>query len=189
MDLCSAHLWEAMEEVFGECRRTVLYRAGKAAGASQFAKLLEHREVECDLSDAAAWVMPVRAAAAAFFVWSSPALASVLAPAAADLAAAPTFEKNCSIAAERAMPAAGAAKWRQRRAPPATLDRVSRLGALLSIARGIMPSRLQGKSRGILQQAERGSWGWKSSGAQQASMKCSADEAAAGSERERERGA
>ena len=50
------------------------------------------------LSDAAAWLMPVRAAAAAFFVWSSPALASVLAPAAADLAAAPTLEKNCSIA-------------------------------------------------------------------------------------------
>ena len=28
MDLCSAHLWEAMEEIFGECRRTVLHRTG-----------------------------------------------------------------------------------------------------------------------------------------------------------------
>ena len=55
MDLCSAHLWEAVEEIFGECRRAVLHRTGKAAGASQLAELLKHREVECDLSDAAAW--------------------------------------------------------------------------------------------------------------------------------------
>ena len=28
MDLCSAYLGEAMEEIFGKCRRTVLHRTG-----------------------------------------------------------------------------------------------------------------------------------------------------------------
>ena len=55
VDLRSAHLWEAMEEIFGECRRTMLHRTGKAASASQFAELLEYGEVKGNLSDAAAW--------------------------------------------------------------------------------------------------------------------------------------
>jgi hypothetical protein len=54
VDLCGANLWEAMEEVFGECRCTVLYRASKAAGAGKFAELLQYREVEGNLGDSAA---------------------------------------------------------------------------------------------------------------------------------------
>jgi hypothetical protein len=55
VDLCGANLWEAMEEIVGECRCTVLHRSRKTARASQFAKIPQYGEVEGNLSDATTW--------------------------------------------------------------------------------------------------------------------------------------
>jgi hypothetical protein len=38
VDLCSAYLGEAVEEIFGECRRAVLHRTGEATSAGELAE-------------------------------------------------------------------------------------------------------------------------------------------------------